>query len=149
MYAAHSSIAYRKELPPQWTMGTIGPVWQKSASSKETTGPAQTNTKSEKLWKRTVENAKRHTRPLLEPTGFSQLFLVLTFKSDCCYHRLSVATVLHSHSYQRPLAEKAAGWICKFTAREEFFTRTLQQPLTASHRYWTYFKQAGTNGTPT
>jgi len=90
-----------------------------------------------------------HARPLLEPAGLSQLVLVLTSNSDCCYHWLSVATLLCSYSYQRPLAEKAAGWICKFSAHEEWFTRTSQQPLTGSHRCWSYFEQAGTNGTPT
>jgi len=38
----HASIAYRKQLPPQRTVGTIGSVWQESTPSKETTGPAQT-----------------------------------------------------------------------------------------------------------
>jgi len=37
-----ASPAYRKQLPPQRTVGTIGSVWQESTSSKETTGPAQT-----------------------------------------------------------------------------------------------------------
>ena len=44
-----TSIAYRKQLPPQRTVGTIGSVWQGSTPSKETTGPAQTNTQSETL----------------------------------------------------------------------------------------------------
>jgi len=57
--------------------------------------------------------------------------------------------VWRSYSCRRPLAEKATGWICKFSAREEFFMQTSQQPLTGSHGYWTYFEQAGTNGTPT
>ena len=39
---SHASIAYRKELPPQRTVGTIGSVWQESTPSKEATGPAQT-----------------------------------------------------------------------------------------------------------
>jgi len=39
---SHVSIAYRKQLPSQRTVGTIGSVWQESAPSKETTGPAQT-----------------------------------------------------------------------------------------------------------
>ena len=39
---SHASIAYRKQLPPQRTVGTIGSVWQESTPSKETTGPAQT-----------------------------------------------------------------------------------------------------------
>ena len=38
--------AYRKQLPPQRTVGTIGSVWQESTPWKETTGPAQTNTQS-------------------------------------------------------------------------------------------------------
>ena len=46
---SHASIAYRKQLPPQRTVGTIGPVWQKSTPSKETTGPAQTRPQSETL----------------------------------------------------------------------------------------------------
>ena len=111
---------------------------------------ASTNTQSERLWKRTVRNAERRTRGLcLSPQALANWFQSLTSNSDCCYHGLSVATAPRSCSYQRPLAEKAAGWICKFSAREEFFTRTSQQPLTGSPRYWTYFEQAGTNGTPT
>jgi len=38
---SHASITYRKQLPPQRTMGTIGSVWQKSTPSKETTRPAK------------------------------------------------------------------------------------------------------------
>jgi len=37
---SHASIAYRKQLPPQRTVGTIGSVWQESTHSMETTGPA-------------------------------------------------------------------------------------------------------------
>ena len=95
---------------PQRMVGIIGSVWQESTPSKETTGPAQTNTQSETAMN--TNSRKRqtaHARPLLEPAGFSQLVLVLTSNSDCCYHRLSVATVLRSYSCQRPLAEKAAG----------------------------------------
>jgi len=44
LLTSHASIAYRKQLHPQRTVGTIGSVWQESAPSKETTGPAQTNT---------------------------------------------------------------------------------------------------------
>jgi len=39
---SHASIAYRKQLPPQRTVGTIGSVWQESTPSKETTRPTQT-----------------------------------------------------------------------------------------------------------
>jgi len=39
---SQASIAYRKQLPPQPTVGTIGSVWRESTPSKETTGPAQT-----------------------------------------------------------------------------------------------------------
>ena len=60
--------------------------------------------------KTTVGNAKRGTRGLcLSPQALADWFKSLTSNSDCCYHRLSVATVLPSYSYQRPLAEKAAG----------------------------------------
>jgi len=45
---SHASIAYRKQLHPQRTVGTIASVWQESAPSKETTGPAQTNAQSTK-----------------------------------------------------------------------------------------------------
>jgi len=45
---SHTSIAYHKQLHPQRTVGTIGSVWQESTPSKETTGPAQTNTQSTK-----------------------------------------------------------------------------------------------------
>jgi len=40
-YTSHASFAYRKQLPPQQTVGTTGSVWQESTPSKETTGPAQ------------------------------------------------------------------------------------------------------------
>jgi len=36
------SIAYRKQIPPQRTVGIIGSVWQESTPLRETTGPAQT-----------------------------------------------------------------------------------------------------------
>jgi len=76
---------------------------------------------SQTLWKRTVGNAKRRTRGLsLSPRALANWFQSLSSHSDCCYHRLSVATVLRSYSCQRPLEEKAAGWTCKFSAREEF-----------------------------
>jgi len=105
---------------------------------------------SQTLWKRTVGNAKRRKRGLcFSPRALANWIKSLTSNSDCCYQQLSVATSLHAYSYQRPLAEKAAGWICKFSAREEWFTRTSQQPLTGSHRRWSYFEQAGTDGTPT
>jgi len=37
----HASIAYRKQIPSQRTVGTIGSVWQENTPSKETTGPAK------------------------------------------------------------------------------------------------------------
>jgi len=45
---SHASIADRKQLQPQRTVGTIGSVWQESTPSKGTTGPAQTNRQSTK-----------------------------------------------------------------------------------------------------
>jgi len=48
IHTSHASIAYRKQLPPQRTVGTIGSVWQESTPSMETTGPAQINTQSTK-----------------------------------------------------------------------------------------------------
>jgi len=48
LYTSDASIAYRKQLHPQRTVGIIGSVWQESTPSKETTGPAQTNTQSTK-----------------------------------------------------------------------------------------------------
>jgi len=72
---SHASLAYRKQLPPQWTVGTIGIVWQESTPSKETTGPAQTRMQSETLWERTVENAKRRTRGLcVSPRALANWF---------------------------------------------------------------------------
>jgi len=44
MITSHASIAYRKRLPPQRAVGTIGSVWQESTPSKEATGPAQNST---------------------------------------------------------------------------------------------------------
>ena len=49
---SHASIAYRQQLPRQWTVGTIGSVWQESTPSKGTTGPAQTNRQSTKTNKK-------------------------------------------------------------------------------------------------
>jgi len=61
--ASHASIAYRKQLPPQRTVGTIGSVWQESTPSKETTGPAQTR------------KAKRYENEQLEmPNGARAAF---------------------------------------------------------------------------
>jgi len=91
-HTSHASITYREQLTPQRTVGAIGSVWQENTPSKETTGPAQTNTQSETAMKTNSRKWQTaHTR------------------SDCCYHRLSVATSLRSYSYQRPLAEKTAG----------------------------------------
>jgi len=42
---SHANIAYRKQLPPQRTVGTIGSAWQESTSSKKTTGQAKTHAK--------------------------------------------------------------------------------------------------------
>jgi len=100
---SHASIVYR----------IIGSVWQESTPSKETTGPAQTRKAKH------YENEQSEIPNRLEPTSYSpqaqaKACLSLISNSDCCYHRLSVATSLRSYSYQRPLAEKAAGWICKF-----------------------------------
>jgi len=39
---------FRKQVPPQGTVGAIGSEWQESAPSKETTRPAQTNPQSTK-----------------------------------------------------------------------------------------------------
>jgi len=76
MITSHASIAYRKQLPLQRTVGTIGSVWLESTPSKETMGPAQTSEASAmKTNSRKCQTA--HTRPLLEPAGFSQLVLVL------------------------------------------------------------------------
>jgi len=99
LWTSHASIAYRKQLPPQRTVGTIGSIWQESTPSKETTGPAQTNTQSE------------------------------TMKTN-------------SRKWQMA---RAAFALAKNFLREH----RNNQPLTGSHRCWTYFEQAGTNGTPT
>ena len=45
---SHANIAYRKQLPPQWTAGTIGSEWHESTPSKETTRPARTSLQSTK-----------------------------------------------------------------------------------------------------
>ena len=124
-YTSHASIRYRKQLPPQPPVGTIGTVWQESTPSKETMGPAQTRPYCETLWKLTACAIKQRTRNLyFSLRALANWFSSLTSNSDCCYHQLSVATLLGSFSYQRPLAEKAAGWISKFSDREEFFSRT-------------------------
>jgi len=47
-FTSHASLAYRKQLHPQRTVGIIGSVWQESTTSKEIMGPAQTNTQSTK-----------------------------------------------------------------------------------------------------
>jgi len=76
-YTSHASIAYREQLPPQRTVGTFGSVWQESTPSKETTGSAQTDTQSETMKTNSRKWQTAHARPLLEPTGFSQLVPVL------------------------------------------------------------------------
>jgi len=62
---SYASIAYRKQLHLQRIVGTIGSVWQESTPSKETTGPAQTNTQS-------TESTKAPGRPPagLEPADY-------------------------------------------------------------------------------
>jgi len=64
---SHASIAYRKQLTPQRTVGIIGSVWQESTPSKETTGPAQINTQSETMKTNSRKWQTAHARPLLEP----------------------------------------------------------------------------------
>ena len=134
---SHASTAYRKQLTPQPIVGTIGIVWQESTPSKETTGPAQTNTQRETAMK--TKNRKwqtAHARTLLEPAGFNQLDLVLDLSL-----RLLLPPAVSSNvaAFLQLLA----------TSRKEWFTRTSQQPLIGSHWCWSYFEQAGTNGTPT
>jgi len=74
--ARHASIAYRKQLSPQRTVGTIGSVWQESTPSKET--PGQRKHAKRKAMKANSRKCQTtHARPLLEPAGFSQLVLVL------------------------------------------------------------------------
>ena len=149
LLTSHASIAYRKQLPPQWTVGTIGGVWQKSTPSKETTGPAQTNTQSEtrKTNRRKCQTA--HARPLLEAAGFSQLVLVL----DLSLRLLLPPTVSSIGAAFLQLSTTSRGegrWLnLQIQRSRRIFTRTSQQPQTGSHRCWTYFEQAGTNGTPT
>jgi len=77
LITSHARIAHHEQLPPQRTVGTIGSVWQESTPSKETTGPAQTNTQSETVKTNSRKWQTAHARPLLEPAGFSQLVLVL------------------------------------------------------------------------
>ena len=78
VYLYHASITYHKQLTPQRTVGTIGSVWQESTPSKETTGPAQTNTQNKTAMKTNSRKWQTaHARPLLEPAGFNQLDLVL------------------------------------------------------------------------
>ena len=144
-----SSIASNYPLHEHWAplavYGMRAPLRRKLRGQHKLTRKAPKT-----LWKRTVGDPKRRTRGLsLSPRALANWFWSLTSNSDCCYHQLSVVTVLRYYSYQRPLVEKAAGWICKFSARKEFFTRTSHQPVTGSHQCWTYFEQAGTNGTPT
>ena len=109
---SHASIAYRKQLTPQRTMGTIGTVWQESTPSKETTGPAQTRTaKRYENEQSKMPNGAR--QPLLEPTGFSQLVQVLNLQlrlllplavssNGAAFLQLSTTS-----SGERPLAEFA------------------------------------------
>jgi len=67
IYTSHASIAYRKQLPRQRTVGTIGSVWQESTPSKETTGPAKRYENE--------RNAKRRTRSLsLSPRALANWF---------------------------------------------------------------------------
>jgi len=142
-----SRIASNYPLNEQWASLA---VYGKKALLRRKLQDQHKLTRKAKLWKRTVGNGKRRTRGLcLSPRALANWFQSLTSNSDCCYHRLSVATSLRSYSYQRPLAGKAADWICKFSAREEWFMRTSQHSLTGSHRCWSYLEQAGTNGTPT
>ena len=76
---SHASIAYRKQLTPQRTVGTIGSVWQESTPSKETTGPAQTNTQSKTAVKTNSRKWQTaHALPLLEPEGHLDLVFVVT-----------------------------------------------------------------------
>ena len=58
-YGFVTSIAYRKQLPPQWTVGAIGSVWQESTPSKETTGPAKTRAKRYENEQSKMQNGAR------------------------------------------------------------------------------------------
>jgi len=114
-----SPIASNYPLAEQWAplavYGKRAPLWRKLRGQHKLTRKA-------KLWKRTVRNGKRRTRGLcLSPGILASRFESLTSNSDCCYHRLSVATVQHSYSQHRPLVEKAAGWICKLLVVYGFY----------------------------
>jgi len=75
-WTSHASIVYRKQLPLQRTVGTIGSVWLESTPSKETTGPAKTR-KANAMKMNSRKCQTTHALRLLEPAGFSQLVLVL------------------------------------------------------------------------
>jgi len=82
-YTSHASIAYRKQLPPQQTVGTNGSVWQESTPSKETTRPAQTH-KVKRYESEQSEIQTAHARPLLEPIGSSPWLLSQTVVTTGC-----------------------------------------------------------------
>jgi len=90
-----------------------------------------------------------HAQSLLEPAGFSQLVLVL----DLSLKLLLPPAVSSNGAAFLQLSTISSGegrWLNLQIQRSRgFFTRTSQQPLTGSHRCWTCFEQAGTNGTPT
>jgi len=69
---SHASIAYRKQLPPQRMVGTIGSEWHESTPLKETTRAAQTSLQSTKPC--------IFTETKCTPVPFN-LFRVSTFRS--------------------------------------------------------------------
>jgi len=67
--------------------------------------------------------------------------------TNFCYQRLSLATVvmLRTYNFKRPWSRwPPAAYIRKSSAREGFWTWISQQPLTFSHRCWSYFEQTVT-----
>ena len=48
IHTSHANIVYRKQLPPQRTVSTIGSKWHENNPLKETMRPAQTSPQSTK-----------------------------------------------------------------------------------------------------
>jgi len=69
---SHASIAYRKQLPLQRTVGTIGSVWQESTPSNETTGPAQT--RKAKRYENEQSEMPNGARAALSPRALANWF---------------------------------------------------------------------------
>jgi len=95
MPTSHASVAYCKQLPPQRTVGAIGSAWHESTLSKETTRPAQTRLENE---------LSKIPHGACAALAWVDCLESSASNTDCCYQRLSLATIVMLRTYNVKMA---------------------------------------------